>query len=157
MSFTYDFNNNPNVAYVRLLIPDTTQNAALYLPIFQDEEINAFYTIQASVFMSPQFWSPPSGSFQLPSSPLSYLRVAALAIDSLASNAAQLAVITKLLDVNVSAKDGAAALQARADKYRQIDDESGAFAIIEQVSTTWAFTDRYWKQVQRQSGGGGPL
>lgn len=153
MSFTYDFNTNPAVAYVRLLIPDTVQDPTKNLPIYQDEEINAFYFIQASQLQSSMFFSYPAGR-NLPAGYLSYLRVAALAIDSLASNAAQLSVITGLMDIKLSPKDAAAALAARADSYRKVDDESGAFVIIEQVNTTWAFRDRYWKQVQRQTGGG---
>ncbi len=91
----------------------------------------------------------------LPSTPLAYLRVAALALDTMASNAAQISIVTKLLDVNLSPKDGAAMLAARANQYRTTDDESGAFVIIEQCSTVWAFRDRFWKQVQRMQGGGG--
>ena len=46
------------------------------------------------------------------------------------------------------------ALRMQAEEYRQIDDNSGAMFVIEQCSTTWAFHDRYWAQVQRQQGGG---
>lgn len=151
--FTYDFSSNPMVAYVRLLIPDTT--AALpNTPIFQDEEILAFYTIQASQFQSSMFFSGPAGK-NLPTSPLSYLRVAALAIDTIANNAAQIGIVSKLLDVQL--KDAAAILGARADSFRKIDDESGAFAIVEQCQTVWATRQRYWNQVARQTGGGGGL
>jgi len=106
------------------------------------------------VFQSSMFYSPPAGR-NIPMSPVSLLRVAAIGIDIIASNSAQLALITKLLDVNLNPAAAAKILADRADKYRQIDDESGAFAIIEQVNTTWAFYDRYFKQIQRQTGGGG--
>jgi hypothetical protein len=86
--------------------------------------------------------------------PLSYLRVAALGCDSIAGDLSLAAAITKLLDVNLSAKEAAALMSDRAAKYRQVDDESGAFVMIEQCNTQWAFIDRYWAQVQRQTGGG---
>jgi hypothetical protein len=147
MSFTYDFTNNPQVAYVRLLIPDTQATKA----IFSDEEITAFYYIQSAQFQSSMKYTPPAGALTLPSQPVSYLRVAALALDSLANNAARLGDAIRVLDVDIRAaakhlRDAAAAL-------RTIDDESGAFAIIEQTPTQWAFADRWWKQAQRQSGG----
>ncbi len=154
MSFTYDFVNNPQVAYVRLMIPDTVDDPTQNLPIFQDEEINAFYFIQQSQTQSSMFFSGRAAR-NLPSTPLSYLRVAALAIDTLASNSARLSIIVSLMDVKLSAKDASAMLAARADSYRKIDDESGAFAIIEQCNTTWAVDARFWKQIQRMQGGGG--
>jgi hypothetical protein len=149
--FTYDFSTNPSVAYVRLLIADTV-NTDAQPAIFSDSEINAFYVIQMSQFQSSMFFSGPAGR-NLPSMPLSYLRVAALALDSLASNKARLSSITKLLDVSLSPEKAAAALRTQAQEYRTVDDESGAFVIIEQCSTQWAFVDRYWAQVQRQTGG----
>ncbi len=152
--FTYDFATNPQVAYVRLLIPDTVNDPTKNLPIFSDEEIQAFYVIQLSQFQSSMFFSARAG-LNLPATPLSYLRVAALAIDTIASNAAQLSIVTKLLDVNLNPRDASAALAARANQYRQTDDESGAFVVIEQCSTTWATQDRWWRQWQRQQGGGG--
>lgn len=155
MSFTYDFTTNPQVAYVRLLIPDTT-NALPNTPIFTDEEITAFYFIQASQFQSSMFFSGPAGR-TLPSTPLSYLRVAALALDTMASNAAQVSIISQLLDVHLSPQAASAMLAARADNYRKVDDESGAFAIIEQCNTVWATRDRWRKQLARQTGGGGGL
>lgn len=150
--FSYDFNSNPAVANVRLLIPDTI-NTDAQPAIFSDTEIQAFYNIQASQTQSSMFFTYP-GARNLPSLPLSYLRVAALALDTLANNSAQLAMITKLLDVSLSPKDAAAILAQRAKDLRQTDDESGAFVVIEQVNTVWAFIDRYWKQVQRQTGQG---
>ena len=151
--YTYDFDTNPQVAYVRLMIPDTV-NTEEQPAIFNDNEINAFYRIQQSQFQSSMFFSGVAGR-NLPSLPVSYLRVAALALDTLANNSAQLGIITKLLDVSLSPKDAAAALQSRADSLRKTDDESGAFVVVEQVNTVWGYLDRYWKQVQRQTGGGG--
>lgn len=147
MSFTYSFTDAPAIAYVRLLISDTTAPG-----IFSDEEITAFYAIQRSQFQSSMFYSYPAGQ-NLPLQPLSYLRVAALALDSLASNQARLASITQLLDVHLAPSVAAKSLREQADNYRQVDDDSGAMAIIEQCPTVWAFQDRYWNQIQRQSGG----
>ena len=151
--FTYNPQNPTDADIVRQLIPDTT-NTLQQPAIFNDYEINNLFTIQARVFQSSMFYSPPAGR-NIPMSPVSLLRVAAIGIDIIASNSAQLALITKLLDVNLNPAAAAKILTDRADKYRQIDDESGAFAIIEQVNTTWAFYDRYFKQIQRQTGGGG--
>jgi hypothetical protein len=36
----------------------------------------------------------------------------------------------------------------------EMDDNSGAFAIAEQVTTVWAFRDRWLAMLQRQTGGG---
>lgn len=151
--FSYDFTSNPLIANIRLLIPDTV-NTDAQPAVFSDTEITAFYNIQQSQFQSSMFFSWPAGR-NLPSQPVSYLRVAALALDTLANNSAQLGIITKLLDVSLSPKDAAQALAARADSLRKTDDESGAFIIVEQVNSVWAFIDRYWKQVQRQTAGCG--
>ena len=98
------------------------------------------------------FFSPPANN-ALPSSPVSYLRIAALMLDSLACNKARLAAIKNLLDVKMDSSDAAIQLRAQAAEYRTVDDESGAFYIIEQVTTGWSFRDRFWEQVQRQQSG----
>lgn len=149
--FTYDFDTNAPVAFIRLLIADTV-NTDAQPAIFSDTEINAFYAIQQAQFQSSMYFSPPAGR-NLPNSPVSYLRVAALALDSMAGNSSKLAGIAKLLDVQVSQDKTAEALRAQAAQFRQTDDESGAFAIIEQVKTTWDYTTRFWNQIQRMQGG----
>lgn len=154
MAFSYDFDFNPAVAYIRLLLPDTVEDAAKNLPVFQDAEIERLYTIQQMQFQSSMFFSPPAGRI-LPFAPVSLLRVAALGLDIIANNAAFTSLVTQLMDVKLSAKDASAMIAARANQYRQTDDEAGAFAIIEQVFTTWGFQDRFWRQTQRQMGGGG--
>ena len=150
MSWTYNFTSNPSVAYVRLLIPDTD---TLH-QIFSDEEINAFYNIQASMWQSSMFWSPPSGNSTLPSQPLSYLRVAALALDTLGNNSARLAGVLQLLDVKLDTSKASQLLHESAANYRSVEDNAGAFVIIEQVNNDWSFLERFWKQVQRQQSGG---
>lgn len=152
MSFTYDFTTAPDISYVRLLIPDTVNTVAQPC-IFQDDEINAFFTIQRLQFQSSMFFSGSAGR-NLPNSPVSYLRVAAMAIDTIASNSARIGLIQQLLDVKLAPEKAAAALRAQAQAYRDTDDNAGAFFIIEQVSTGWAFVQRFWNQVQRQQGGG---
>ena len=135
------------MAYVRLLIPDTQQATA----IFSDEEITAFYNIQGTQFQSSMLYSPPQGRQTLPDPPVSYLRVAALALDSLANNAARLGDAIRVLDVDI--RSAAKQLRESAKELRETDDNAGAFALIEQTPTQWAFQDRWWKQAQRQSGG----
>ena len=147
MAFSYNFGANPQIDYPRLLIPDTDSAN----PIFQDSEIMAFTAIQALQFQSSMFWTAPGGQ-NLPSSPVSYLRVAALAISAIANNSARLALFTKVLDVTMDPKSASAMLAARADDLRKIDDESGAFVIIEQCKTNSDLVDRFWKQWQRQTG-----
>jgi hypothetical protein len=150
MSWSYDFVANPNVAYVRLLIPDTDPVKM----IFQDEEIQAFFAIQQGTFQSGMFFSGVQGR-NLPGLPLSYVRVAALALDTLANNKGKWAGIAKLLDVQTSWKDAAAVLREGAKTYREVDDNAGAMMIIEQTPTDWAFAQRWWNQFQRQTAGSG--
>ena len=150
MSWSYSFTANPNIAYVRLLIPDT-QPAQ---PIFQDEEIQAFFNIQMMNFQSGMFFSGVQGR-NLPSLPLSYVRVAALALDTLANNKGRLGSVVKMLDVQLDWKAAADILREGAKTYREIDDNAGAMMIIEQTPTDWAFAQRWWNQFQRQTAGAG--
>jgi hypothetical protein len=138
------------IDFVRLLCSDTqTVNH-----VFEDSEILAGYQIQAAQFQSSQFYSFSAGQ-NLPPSPVSYLRVAALLLDALAANKSRLASIKQLLDVRLDASDAAIQLRATAHQYRETDDNSGAFFIIEQVQTNdpFSFKDRFWSTVQRQSVG----
>lgn len=143
MSFSY--NLTTPIGYVRLLIADTDSAA----PIFSDEEISAAYVIQQSQFQSSMTYSGGSGAV-LPASPVSYLRVAALLLDSLAANRSRLAV-KKLLDADVDFQAAAKALREQAAQYRTVDDDAGAFMIIEQCSTGFNFMDRFYKEVQRRN------
>jgi len=148
LSFTY-IPGTP-VFYIRLLIPDTDSTN----PIFQDEEINGFMQVNQMTWQSSMFFSGPAGQINLSQTPSNFLRAAALALRSLAGNAARLASVTGLLDVKLNPAAAAAALNKQADSYMQMDDDSGAFAIAEQVNTVWAFRDRWIAQLQRQTGGG---
>jgi hypothetical protein len=48
-------------------------------------------------------------------------------------------------------------MMAQAAALRLAEDNSGAFAIVEQVTTSFSFIDRYWSTIQRQWGGGLPV
>ena len=148
MAFTYIYGTP--IFYVRLLIPDT--NSAT--PIFQDDEIQGFMDINTFTWQSSMFSAYQSGNQQLPLTPSNFLRAAALALNTIAGNTARLGVISSLLDVKISGPQAAAALKAQADAYLAMDDNSGAFAIAEQVTTVWAFPDRWLAMLQRQTGGG---
>jgi hypothetical protein len=149
MNFTYT--PGTPIFYVRLLIPDTNSDN----PIFQDDEIQGFMQINQQIWQSSMYYSYQGGRLQLPFTPSNFLRAAALALNSLAGNAARLAAVTGLLDVKLNPAAAATALKAQAQAYLDMDDNSGAFAIAEQVTTVWAFRDRWLAQLQRQTGGGG--
>jgi len=148
MSFTYT--PGTSIFYVRLLIPDTNSAS----PIFQDEEITGFMAINQMTWQSSMYNAWQSGRIQLPQTPSNFLRAAALALNSLAGDVARLAAVVGLLDVKLNPAASAAALKAQAQAYLDMDDNSGAFAIYEQVTTVWAFRDRWLAMLQRQTGGG---
>ena len=144
---------NPQIDYVRLLCADTQQFDAKgnQIFIFSDQEILAAAQICTTVFQSSQFYSGPGGQF-VPPQPPDYYRTAGTLLRALAANKARLASIKKLLDVQLDSADASIQLRETADDYFEMSDNSGAFAIIEQVQDYWSFSDRFWKQVQRQQG-----
>lgn len=145
MAFTYNGGANPSIDYVRLLISDTNP----LKPIFSDSEIISFANITAGVWQSSMFYSGTVGQATLPATPVNYLRTAALALDSLANNKARLSAVTSLLDVKIDPSKAADQLRKGAQEYRQVDDDSMAFVIIEQCNTDWSFKQRFWSQWQR--------
>lgn len=154
MAFTYQFGANPPIDYPRMLVADTVQNDAngnrIYA--FEDSEIQAATQIEMAVWQSSMFWSGPAGVANLPGLPMPWRRIAATLIDCLASNQARLSILSSLLDAKLNpgaTKD----MMAQAAALREAEDNSGAFAIIEQVNNYWSFTDRFWKTVARQSAG----
>ncbi len=147
MAATYSGGANPSIDWPRLLISDTGPTF-----IFQDSEIQSAYLINSMQFQSGQFYSGPGGQ-NFPTCPSNYLRAAALLLNALASNAARLANVAELLDVKLSGAAAVKALQDTAQRYLDMDDNSGAFFIAEQCQTVWGFRDRFWAQIQRQSGG----
>ena len=148
MSFSYV--PNTTIFYVRLLIPDT-QAAS---PIFADEEIQGFLNINAMTWQSSMFYAYQGGRLQLPCTPSNILRAAALALNALAGSASRLGAVMGLLDIKLNGAAAAKSLQDVAQRYLDMDDNSGAFAIAEQVTTVWGFRDRWLAQLQRQTGGG---
>lgn len=154
-TFSYGMGSNPPIDWIRGLISDTQQFASdgtTPVYIFSDQEITMFTNMQASFgWQSTQFYTPPGGQF-LPSQPTAWLRIAATMLRSIAANKARLASIQQMLDVKLDASKAAAALEAQAQAYMDMDDNSGAVAIIEWCNDYFSFRDRFWKQVQRQSG-----
>jgi len=149
MSFTYDFDNNARIANVRLLIADTDESKA----IFSDEEIEAAYRIQQATWQSGMMWGSTMGRANLPSPPASPYRVAAVLLDALASNQTKLSGVVQaleILDVKVTIGQAASAARSQAKNFREVDDESASFAIVEQVTTSFGFVDQFVKTVQRQ-------
>lgn len=147
---------NPPIDYIRGLVSDTVEFApdgVTPVYIFSDQEIQMFTAMQSQAlgWQSTQYYSPPAGAF-LPSAPTGYLRIAATMLNALASNKSRLASIKKLLDVQLDSSDAAIQLRDTAQMYLDMDDNSGAVAIIEMVNDYFSFRDRFWKQVQRQSG-----
>jgi len=147
LMFSYGAGSNPQIDYVRLLISDT--QAASH--VFEDSEILAFAAITSQVWQSSMQYSGTLGVATLPTSPVNYLRTAALALDSLAANSSRLGGVIQILDVKLSVDKSAIALRDQAAQYRQVDDDNMAFVIIEQVQDEWSFRDRFWAQVQRTS------
>jgi hypothetical protein len=144
---------NPQIDYIRGLVFDTQQFNAQggqgY--IWSDEEILMYEQMQTYPFQSSQFFSGPGGQF-VPPTPIDYYRVAGVMMMALSANKAALASIEKVLDVQVDPSKAAKALQDTAQGYFTMSDNIGAFMIIEQVNDYWSFSDRFWKQVQRQQG-----
>ncbi len=157
MSFSYNYGSNPPIDYPRLLISDTQQfeaDGTTRAYVFEDSEIQAATTIETSVWQSGMFYSGSGGLTTLPNqSVIPWRRIAATLLDSLAANAARLSAVTQLLDVKLSPKEAALALREQAQALRDADDNSGSFAIAEQVGNQFTFRDRFWKQIQRQWGG----
>lgn len=145
MAFTYQFGANPGIDFPRMLIGDTQDTDH----IFEDSEIQSAYVIQAAQFQSSMLYSGGAGQ-NLPSSPVSYLRVAALLLDALASSKARL-IVSKLLDATITPAQTAKALHDQAQAWREVEDNSGAFCIIEQCTTSFNFLSRFYAQVQRQN------
>ena len=164
MSFSYQFGANDPIDIPRALIQDTQQfvidasgNVTTQRAyIFEDSEIVMFTRIVGQVYQSSMTFDFPT-TIQVPSSPVSYIRVAAYMLNSLAANTARLSGILQILDVKLSMKDATAALQKQATAWLDLDDNTGAFVIIESVQQgdDAGFRDRWWREVQRQSYGGG--
>jgi hypothetical protein len=136
------------------LIADTQQfgpDGITPIFVFHDAEIQAFSAITSNVWQSSQFYGGTGGIATLPNSPTNYYRIAAAMLFSLASNKARLASIKQILDVKLDSSDAAIQLRETAQSYIDLDENSGAFVVIETVSDTFSFRDRFFRQVQRQA------
>jgi hypothetical protein len=145
MSFSYNLGSNPAIDYPRMLVGDTED----INHIFEDEEIQAFARIVASTWQSSMQYTFGGGA-TLPTSPISYLRVAAYMLKALAGAKARL-LVSRLLDANITPAATARALRDQANDWMTTEDESGAFVVIEQCVDGWSFLQRFYRQVQRQT------
>lgn len=151
MSFSYQFGANPPIDYPRMLVSDTQQfqaDGVTRAYVFEDQEILSFAQIVGSVYQSGMFYSGLGGQTQLPGNP-SWVRIAAYMLNALAANSARLASVTQILDVKLSPGTAAKSLKDQAQAWLDLDDNSGAFAIIEQVTDDASFQSRWFKQWQR--------
>lgn len=149
MSFTYDFNSQPQISTVRLYIMDTQASQ----PIFSDEEITQFLfnTSSQAIYQSGQ--AVATGiSVAAPVQIYSYYQAAALALMAMASNKAYLSAITQLLDVKLDPSKAQAALKAMAQMYLERDDNAGHFAIAEMVQNQFSARERVYAQFLRLYG-----
>ncbi len=147
MSFSYQFGANPPIDYPRFLIADT--DSSNY--VFEDSEILMATTIQGLTWQSSMRYSGVAGVASLPTPPVSYRRIAATLLDSLAANSARLSQVTKLLDVELAPGKAAVDLRDMAKALRE-EDDAGAFVVIEQTQQPFGFKDRWWAQMARQGG-----
>lgn len=154
-TFSYQGGANPPIDIPRFMISDTQE----FLPdgvtpgyVFADSEILMATQLVYSPFQSTQYYTPPAGAFLPQGVVMPWYRIAAALIDSMAANKSKLASIKRILDVQLDSSDAAKWLQAQAKTYRDVDDNSGAIFIIEQVNNEWSLFQRYWNQVQRQQG-----
>lgn len=153
--FTYNYGANKPIDLPRLMASDTIQFApdgTTPVFAFYDEEILALTFVETQVWQSGMYFSGAAGTATLPSNPVPWNRIAARLLDSLAANTARIAQISQILDVKLNYQ-AAQEMRAQAQALRDLDDNSGAFFIAEQCNTSFSFVQRYWKTVQRQSGG----
>lgn len=141
MSFSYNMGANPQIDGPRLLIADTDSTHA----IFQDEEIIFAYQVDSVAF----FPAVQSGVAGLTVGTPSFRRAAATLLDALAANKARLAGTLKVLDIQIGLDTAAKALQAQAQILRDIEMNSGAFAIAELYLDQFTGRQRIWKQLLR--------
>lgn len=146
MSFTFDFQSQPLLTLVRMLVPDT--DAAN--PIFQDDEVNAAIFLESSQGLYVSSMSAPSGT-PVPTGTQVYSprRAAAVLVDCIAGNWSKLAVIEQILDVKLNGPAASKALRDHADSLRRTEAMSGAFAIAEWANDPIAQQERVYKQLLR--------
>jgi hypothetical protein len=146
LSFSYDFNSNPTVAIVRLLVSDTVDVSPL--PIWQDEEIVPILNMFSSqgIIIGLSGYNPVIPPPQI----FSYRRAAATLLRSLAGNKARMATVG-LLDAKINGAQAANALRAIADDYVTSEENDGFFAVAEMVQDSFSMRERLWKMMYRQN------
>jgi hypothetical protein len=123
MTFTY--NLSTDIGKVRLLIPDREIDS----PLFQDDEITAFLTIEDGV-----------------------QRAAALALETIASDQVMTLKVMRLLDMTTDGQKVSQALLERSGKLREqadqadADEEGGLFDVAEMVVDVFTERERILKQ-----------
>lgn len=144
MSFTYDFDNFPDIANVRLLVGDTQPST----PIFQDAEVQAALQAESSqnVIVGLSGFTPNPGVLQV----YSYRRSAAWLLNALASNRARIASITQLLDVKLDPSKAATALRDQAQGFIDQEASAGYFAVSEMVVNQFSMRERLVAMLYRQ-------
>ena len=158
MSFSYNACNgtqNP-IDFVRLMTSDTTefgpQGQRVYA--FEDSEILGAYQIDSMVWQSSMTYAGTGGVNQFSPPPTaSPRRAAAVLLDALSANQARMQIISGILDVKLNTA-ASKEMRAQAAYLREVEDESGAFVIFEQVQygDYPSFQQRYWNTIARQGG-----
>lgn len=128
MAFTYDVTDY--IGQTRLLIMDRDSQD----PIFQDEEITAFYNIFGG----------------------DLLRGAAMALRAIAANQVYVLKVIKLLQLSTDGSKVAAELRAQADKLDEratfVDGMNGGlFDWAETIDDQFAARERIWKEWEREA------
>jgi hypothetical protein len=133
MTFTYTGTDlSTDLAKVRRLINDVDSTN----PIFTDEEVNGFLTIEAAAGVN----SPKRG--------------AALALQTMAANELYVQKVMKLMDITTNGAVVATAMRTLAADLRQqsYDEEAGAqFDWAEQVIDDFTARERILDQVLRRA------
>ncbi len=147
MSFTYSPPAPTLVNLVRLQVADTDSTH----PVFQDEEITMAASLETGGYMAAS--SSSSGSVISTINNASARRVAACMLDALAANKARLSAALEVLDIKIDPSKAAQALQKQAAYLREVESESGFFAIAETVYDPFTWRSRVWNEWLRQFGG----
>lgn len=129
MAFTYDVTTSRGL--VRLLLSDTNSSNV----IFQDDEIDAFLTIEGD----------------------NIKRAAATGKEAIAINQALLLKVIKLLDLQTDGSAVARELRMQAKELRdqakeeEANEEGGGFDYAEIVTNTFSARERIWNQRLRNA------
>lgn len=146
LSFTYQFGANLQIDAPRFLVADTISASH----IFEDSEIVMAYTIDSVGFFAAS--SSSSGNIRSSVGTPSYRRVAAVLLDALGSNKARLSAALEVLDIKINPGAAASALLKQAQYFRDLEADSGTFAIAEVVTDVFSWRTRVWSSWFREFG-----